>query len=94
MNINDLEKLKAELENNHKANMAIVERLLGKVREAATKPATSIIQAPRLEERMSHIVERTITSFIGNFNITSISRKYTETTGRRRVFESMTSAAV
>jgi hypothetical protein len=83
MNINDLEKLKTELENSHKANMAAVEQLLGKMRETLTKPASSIIQAPRREERMSEIVERAITNFAGNFNVASISRKYAEITARQ-----------
>lgn len=82
MNVNDLEELKIELEKNHKANMTVIERLLGKMREATTRPV-ALVQAPQLKEKLSQIVERIITSFIGDFEIADISRKYTEMTGRQ-----------
>jgi hypothetical protein len=68
------------LENNHKSNMAFIERLIAKIRETATQPFPL---TPRHEERMSHVVERAITGFVGNFNITSIAHKYTEMTGKK-----------
>jgi glutamyl-tRNA reductase len=82
MNLSDIEKLKATLENNHKANMAAIERFRAKMQEAATR-SMLLARAPQLKEKMSKIVDRIITSWVGNFEIADISRKYTETTGRQ-----------
>src|ERR1017187_2451227 len=81
MNINDLEKLKAEMERNHNSSIESTERVLKKIREAANTPA-SIVQTPRFKERMPVIVEKIIINYVGNFQISDVARKYRELTGR------------
>ena len=82
MNINELEKLKTEMEKNHKANIAAIDHVLLKLHEEAKKPAT-VVHIPWSGERMSKIVERIIANFVGNFEIYDISCKYEEETGGR-----------
>jgi len=82
MHISDLENLKAEMEKNHKASIDAIERVLEKMRDAA-RGSAAVVQVPRLEERMSVIIERIITKHVGNFAICDVARKYQELTGKR-----------
>lgn len=81
MDINDIEKLKEELDKNNKANIAAVERVLERMREATNRPA-AVIQTPRLGEKMPIIIERIIKNHGGNFAICDVAHKYKETTGK------------
>jgi hypothetical protein len=81
MDIKDLEKLKTKIEENHQSSIATIDRVLEKMREAASRPV-AVSQAPRLEERMSRIVERIITNYVGNFEVFDVARKYNEMTGK------------
>jgi len=76
MHISDLENLKAEMEKNHKASIDAIERVLA-------RGSAAVVQVPRLEERMSVIIERIITKHVGNFAICDVARKYQELTGKR-----------
>jgi hypothetical protein len=81
MDKNDLEKLKIEIEKNHRANIAAIERLLGKTRETAPM-VTTLVQTDRPKESLSQIVDRIIKNSDDNFSISDICRKFKAETRR------------
>ena len=81
MNINDLEKLKVELEKNHKAYIKAIESHLAKMREAV-KATVLPVQLPRFKKPTSQIVEEIITNSDCKFTISDICLKIREQTGK------------
>jgi hypothetical protein len=86
MNKADLEKLKAEIEDNHKADMAAIHQLLsiyGEKRQETTRILASSVEAHRPKQRMSQRVEEIIKSYGDNFSISDICLKFAEKEGRK-----------
>jgi hypothetical protein len=86
MNKSDLEKLKKEIENNYKADLAAVNQLLGiygEKRRETTDMLASSVEALRPKKSTSEIVEEIIKGSTNEFDIGTIYLKLRQAKGKQ-----------